>query len=214
MTSFLYNYIGDYMNFTKYDTKILKGIAICLMLFHHLFAFPNRMPNNVYTNYLIKCIAEFGDICIAIFIFLSGYGLYKKKKEKDYCKYIIHKVFRIYIYYFIIFIPYILINLFIKNNLDLSIDTFLYNISGYFITYNSSWWFFTIYILLLLLSPLIIFLFDKIRDIRTSMLTIIIVDILSYLLFNLINNNYNFDHSTIMLFNLIESISYLSYQKR
>lgn len=31
------------MNLSKHDTKAMKGIAILLMVFHHLFAFPNRV---------------------------------------------------------------------------------------------------------------------------------------------------------------------------
>lgn len=30
--------------FSKEDTLILKGIAIGMMLFHHLFGFPERLP--------------------------------------------------------------------------------------------------------------------------------------------------------------------------
>ncbi len=33
--------------FTKEDTLMLKGIAIYMMLFHHLFGFPERIPNKV-----------------------------------------------------------------------------------------------------------------------------------------------------------------------
>ena len=30
------------MGFSRDDTKMVKGFAIILMLYHHLFAFPNR----------------------------------------------------------------------------------------------------------------------------------------------------------------------------
>lgn len=34
--------VGGKMNFTKEDTKVIKGIAIVLMMYH-LFAFPDRI---------------------------------------------------------------------------------------------------------------------------------------------------------------------------
>lgn len=35
------------ISFSKEDTLMLKGIAICMMLFHHLFGFPERIPNEI-----------------------------------------------------------------------------------------------------------------------------------------------------------------------
>ena len=35
------------MEFTKQDTKTIKGIAILLMLCHHLFAFPETIPHEL-----------------------------------------------------------------------------------------------------------------------------------------------------------------------
>lgn len=32
------------ISFSKENTLMLKGIAICMMLFHHLFGFPERLP--------------------------------------------------------------------------------------------------------------------------------------------------------------------------
>ncbi|RJV24888.1 hypothetical protein DWX22_11555 [Coprococcus sp. AF18-48] len=36
--------MGKEITFSKKDTLRLKGIAICMMLFHHLFGFPDRIP--------------------------------------------------------------------------------------------------------------------------------------------------------------------------
>ncbi|WP_222422519.1 acyltransferase family protein, partial [Yersinia rohdei] len=76
------------MLFTKKETNYIKGIAIILMLMHHLFAFPDRIPHDAniinslpfiganVDNYL----ANFGKICVAIFLFISGYGFAFKNK--------------------------------------------------------------------------------------------------------------------------------------
>ena len=71
------------MEFTKRDTKFIKGVAICLMLYHHLFAFPERVTEGVFislwsfndTN-LSVCLGAFGRICVPLFTLMSGYGRY------------------------------------------------------------------------------------------------------------------------------------------
>lgn len=52
-----------------HDTSVLKGIAICAMLWHHLFF---KHPEY---GYVVYHIAQLGKVCVAIFLFLSGYGL-------------------------------------------------------------------------------------------------------------------------------------------
>ena len=54
---------------TLHDTSILKGIAICAMLWHHLFLLHPDYGNVVYH------LALLGKVCVAIFLLLSGYGL-------------------------------------------------------------------------------------------------------------------------------------------
>ena len=69
--------------FTKENTKQIKGIAILLMLAHHLFAFPDRIPYDMslQTSFylsgmeLTEIIGNFGTICVSLFMFLGGYGL-------------------------------------------------------------------------------------------------------------------------------------------
>jgi hypothetical protein len=66
--------------FTKESTGIAKGIAILLMLFYHLFSDVqdnaimqvnfSPIPENLF--YLL---AKFGNICVAIFVFLTAYGI-------------------------------------------------------------------------------------------------------------------------------------------
>ena len=65
------------MDITKRDSKMLKGVAILSMLMLHLFC---RRENLPYTPLLwiggtplIYYFALFGDICVAIYCFVSGY---------------------------------------------------------------------------------------------------------------------------------------------
>ena len=75
-------------SFTKNHTEILKGVAILLMLFHHLFAFPEWYVEGVSyigiplrANTLEYVIGQFGHICVAVFAFLTGYGMFFSYKS-------------------------------------------------------------------------------------------------------------------------------------
>ena len=82
--------------FDKDRTIMIKGVAILLLLFHHLFLVKERLlangvhiPDNVYEKmYPIVVQAR---ICVWIFVFLSGYGLAKKyeiyQNNKNNCRY-------------------------------------------------------------------------------------------------------------------------------
>ena len=81
---------GYTVEFTRKDTRIIKGAAICLMLWHHLFAFPERVTEGVFRSLLYfndtnlsVCIGAFGRICVAVFTFLSGYGWYMASRPKE-----------------------------------------------------------------------------------------------------------------------------------
>jgi uncharacterized membrane protein len=51
------------------DTLLIKGIAICLMLWHHLFF------QNPEFGFLVFHTAQLSKLCVALFLFISGYGL-------------------------------------------------------------------------------------------------------------------------------------------
>lgn len=66
--------------FTKEETNFCKGIAIIMMLFHHLFNdFEEYAGHPVdyrpFTGERLMFLALLCKVCVAIFVFLSGYGI-------------------------------------------------------------------------------------------------------------------------------------------
>ena len=68
------------MELTKNQIKMTKGIAILFMLLLHLFC--TKAYEDLYTPLLfigdiplVYYLALFGDCCVAIYCFCSGYGL-------------------------------------------------------------------------------------------------------------------------------------------
>ena len=70
------------MELVKSHTTSIKGIAILLMLWHHLFL--STVEYGVWAN----SFSSIAKLCVALFLFVSGYGLTKQyaKLEKPYLK--------------------------------------------------------------------------------------------------------------------------------
>lgn len=62
------------MYLTKQQSALIKGLAIVMMLAHHLFAFPERIPEVEICGTLVN-LGHACKLCVNMFIFISGYGL-------------------------------------------------------------------------------------------------------------------------------------------
>lgn len=74
--------------FTKHDTACVKGIAILLMIIHHCFLGPDRYAGQVvdfapFSEHRFNSIALSFKICVALFVFISGYGIAYSYKKTD-----------------------------------------------------------------------------------------------------------------------------------
>lgn len=92
------------MKFTKEHTMQMKGIAIIILLFHHCFLNAQRWATVPYeklattkgwgyypisfapfSSHTIQYLASFSKICVAMFVFMAGYGMwvsYESQKKK------------------------------------------------------------------------------------------------------------------------------------
>ncbi len=144
-----------------------------MLLSHHLWAFPEKLPgvitgitDFIQTNSLF-IIGDFCKMCVAIFMFLSGYGKsikYSNKKPNTFID--IKKMYFQYWKVFLIFVP--LGFVFFGNQLPycqnaevysvfsrLSISELVLNFIGLLSTYNHEWWFITTYVICVCLFPFI-----------------------------------------------------------
>lgn len=146
---------------TSEKTLHLKGIALLLLTFHHLFGVEYMdgwraiIPGTEGVDYVV---GQSGRICLAMFLFCSGYGLYKSyiSKESPKKTYILQRILKTLIPYWIVmfltiaylvyagrFDPkYFFVNLFVL-------------IPSNDILYASFSWFIKLYLLLILMLPLI-----------------------------------------------------------
>ena len=152
--------------FTARDTRRIKGLAIVLMLYHHLFPFADRLQSGVDFTPLLQLTPNLssavllgltGKLCVALFFFLGGFGTYLSTHREG-CspdRVLGKKLFRLYSGYWKVFFIAIPLSLLLGvARVTPGIDSFLWNLSGIDLSYNGEWWFFTAFVILTLLYPL------------------------------------------------------------
>lgn len=165
--------------FSIQQTNLCKGIAICIMLFHHLFFSQDSWPLYYYKlrigeKPLIGFIATQGKVCVAIFVLLSAYGLtfsFSKGKKMKICaprrdlKFVLIHIVKLYELYWPVFILAMITGL-ITN---ISNPTSVYKSFGEGIRdfwgvayifdgetpFNGAWWYISFAITLYLIFPIL-----------------------------------------------------------
>lgn len=94
--------------------QFVRGILIFLVIFIHCM-YENEISKLNYVNIVIRCCVNF---CVAVFIFLSGYFVNKKKIQEDYKKYIVSRFKRLIIPLIIFSFLYTIIGV-LKENWNL-----------------------------------------------------------------------------------------------
>lgn len=184
-------------NFSREDTKIIKGMAVILMLMHHLWAFPDRIAEGGFVSHInlfgqsaIFYIGSFGKICVSIFMFLGGYGIYKSYENGKFS--ILSKLKHLYISYwkvFIIFIPvgflffaeqpaYCAKEAICKKFTHFSWRELIENFFAIKSTYNEEWWFLFTYMIAVLTFPFIVRIMEK-RNTAINIFIVIVLGILT-----------------------------------
>ncbi|WP_168177388.1 acyltransferase family protein [Vagococcus zengguangii] len=177
--------------FTRKDTKVAKGMAIVLMLIHHLWTFPDRLPNgnlamtgplttmSINGVPILIAFGRFGKICVSIFMFFVGYGLYKQyiSGRLNLAK----RITSIYFSYWKIFILFIPIAFIFFGNQEaltrysdlyrhFDLQTFILNFWGINVTaYNGEWWFVMAFVIACLVGYIYIVLTKNINDLTIEM---------------------------------------------
>lgn len=158
---------------SKQDTLVLKGIAIIAMLFHHLYC---SVPEWIEPyDGVLGWMGELGKVCVAIFLFCSGYGLSaqydKVSGVKNSCMYMLKRFVSFYLNYWVVFLLFVPITVFLFHrplsaaygdnaNIVIGIVYDLLGVQG-FSSYNITWWFNKLLILLYLLFPLLYYGIQK-----------------------------------------------------
>ena len=160
------------MEFSKRDTIVIKGVAICLMLWHHLFTFPDRLVGVTYISLpfingesLALAIGQFGKICVAMFTLLSGYGTYLSARKAERDSLIRQHLLRMYKFFWKVFFIAVPVSWLIGNiRPDPFLEDFIYGAFGLRFSYCNEWWFIAPLTVLLICSPFIHRFIDRVHS--------------------------------------------------
>lgn len=165
---------------SKQDTSVLKGIAIIAMLCHHVYNW--HLHEIPYSHFLIA-LGVLGKICVAIFLFCSGYGLavqYEKAmtisshiKDKLHTTiiFVIKRLIKFYSAYWFVFLIFVPITIFcfhrpLSAAYGGNVNTYWYLLRDMFClnggnAFNATWWFNTLIVLLYIVFPCCYFFIRK-----------------------------------------------------
>lgn len=170
---------------TKQDSAALKGIAILLMIFHHCFLDPSRFAGHIvsfapFSQSAIVSLSYFSKICVGIFAFISGYGLYlsavkQPRSAKAVSGWTVSRLIKTMSGYWLVYIL-ALITTWIYADLPIKTYCTNGNIRGLLYgaldflgvaslfktpTMNSTWWYMGAAVLFIVLVPLLIRITEK-----------------------------------------------------
>lgn len=162
------------MTLKKFDLSITnanKGIALMLILWHHLFY---EKPEAGWVVFQTALLAK---VCVAIYVLLSGYGLAEsaKKKKLEILSFYKKRAIKLYMNYWLIALIFIPIGtLFMGRSLESVFGENAY--FGLFIQmtgihmftdvgygYNATWWFISLIIVLYAIFPFVFSLAEKFK---------------------------------------------------
>lgn len=169
------------MELSKKDINMTKGVAILFMLLLHLFC--RKDINGLYETFIIindvpllYYLALFGDACVPMYCFASGYGLYISfNKINNSNKKNVIRILKLLLNFWIIFIIFITIGTFTgTDKYPGSLTELLLNFLMLSNSYNGAWWFLQTYIILVFISPSLFKIIKKYNSILVLLVSCVI----------------------------------------
>jgi len=160
------------------DTNVIKCIAVCAMVIHHLFAELHPGFGGELRYFSIVCKS-----CVSMFLFVSGYGLSVqfskllnssaadtlKVRAVSTIKFMLKRFAKFYLNYWVVFLIAVPVGVFFfGRTLEVAYgagdNTFLKLIEDFFgfkgiYSYNATWWFNRLIIIVYLMFPLLFLTF-------------------------------------------------------
>lgn len=166
---------------------MLHGMAILMMIYHHLFISGNTWYKTAGTSFFDildpfnfgradtaqLTFAWFCKICVAVYAFTSGYAMYIQlnrrcaekislKQMYAYCGKRLWNFYKKFLLCFLFFITYD----YLAGNphgFDYSPWNYLLNLLGIRATFNGTWWYILVYYCMILISPIVYVLLNRMK---------------------------------------------------
>ena len=176
-------------SFSREDTRAVKGLAVLLVLMHHIWFFPERRPLFVTAwsspanpwmlngQDIFTALSGFAPISMGFFLFLTGYGLYMQYRSGKLSLW--SRIKRFYLSFWKVFLIVIPISFLFFSNQELialpelnfhsrytafSAGNTIMNLFGLSDSYNGEWWFVLAYVISLVVGYLFILAAGKLSN--------------------------------------------------
>jgi len=171
-------WVSSSCGFDKESSLAIKGLAILLMIAHHLFAFSR--PLTLALDYgenkqLYRFIGVSGKMCVVMFMFVAGYGTFVSLQGKsNLFGLLLKKVKAIYFEFWKIS-AFPIIGLLLLGLLNVGLFEFVANALCLSSSINGTWWFLQTYIIFLLLVPVSFMLVSVTKYAQLLILLVVVV---------------------------------------
>lgn len=154
---------------SKEESIMIRGLAVMLMVFHHLFAFPERISYSYFAPldftglHLETILAYYGRICISIFAFLTGYGMIQKERNKEHqsirrgYRSTMRQLTKFLVRFWLVYVIWVPLGI-VRGNYEWEARAFFRGLLGLNCKYNQEWWYVSEYIKILLVFPIVAYL--------------------------------------------------------
>ncbi len=151
---------------TKKQSAILQGVAIWMMVYHHLYSFALEYESLLpfLQADTVRKIAWFCKLCVGIFAFVSGYGMYYVMKGQPKEQFggrllaeyrcVLIRILKLYGKLWLVLLIYMGIYFGILR-FPFAPEQLLGNLTALNPTYNGAWWYMEQYAKMLLVLPLL-----------------------------------------------------------
>ena len=164
---------------TKEESAVIKGLAIWMMVYHHRFNGVALYGGHYHSllNFggvnLEQALAWFCKLCVALYAFVSGYGMFYSLRKGDETeqnklfpallnKYriVLKRLWNFYRQYWLVLIVYVLLNWLLYRQ-PILWKELLANLLGISSSYNGSWWYVFQYVKMMAAVPILDVLFIR-----------------------------------------------------
>lgn len=168
---------------SKADSQLMKGVAILLMIYLHLFDSSANLDLCSIFLFIdhtpIVYILTKATHPISFFLIIGGYGLFKVNEHGDNHRFF--RIFRLYLHWWLIMGIFVVIgHCIMPSNYPNSISYFLLNALGFYWTYNKVSWFLLPYCILSVFSPYIFRIMSRFRASYNIVFTLIVFILTSF----------------------------------
>ena len=161
------------------DSMALKGIAIVLMIMHHVLIkdYYINPDTGLLNNHFILRLMVLGKVCVGLFMFVTAYG-YAMKPSRD-MRYSLSHVMRLLVRYWALLVVFIALGYYAGHRPQSHIV--LLNLVGLSSAYSCANWYVYFYIYAMIALPLLSWLVQRYR-LWTLLAAVLMCGAASYLL--------------------------------